>query len=93
MKAFKKVFHALDGRKVPMARTSGIVTGFGASQEGIAVVFPKFGTREFREQADSFKACGIHLGLVTETKNGSLVDCSVYESHRLIAEGCGVLEA
>lgn len=90
MKAIERVRQALGGNVVPMARPSGITTGFGSEQEGIAVQFPKPQTREFREQATAFRACGIHMGLVIVTVQGSLVDCSIYPSHKAVAEAAGI---
>ena len=95
MKAIEKVLKATKGRRIPEARALMVAPGFGIPSEGVPVVFPVPGTRAYRELADAFRACGIHMGLVTVAVNGqsSVVDCSIYPSRRHIAAACGVLEA
>lgn len=90
MKSIDKVVKALGGNVIPLGKTSGIPYGLAPASEGVTVRFPKAGTREFWEQVDAFRACGIHIGVITETRTGSLVDCSVYESHRAVAEAAGL---
>lgn len=95
MKSSEKVLQATKGRRIPEARALMAAPGFGIPSEGMPVVFPVPGSRAFREQADAFRACGSHLGLVSVALDGqsSVVDCSIYPSRRHIAAACGVLEA